>query len=428
MLELSDSRSPLADEATVARRRAMLLSLTAASSLGLAASMIYVPSIPAIAYGLHTSIAHVRLTFVGYLLAYAVGMLVLGPLSDRLGQRRTLICGLVLTAAASLICAASPTIEVLIGARVLQGIGACAGMAVGRALIRNIWGTAGAARAIGWLGIAATLTQAFSPVLGGYIQIWIGWRANFAVIAALACFAMALILRNLPSRGPAAQRVGGPGALASYCRLVTTRQFVGYALAAAGSHAGFHIFAAGAPAILIGKFGVTPEQYGTLAALPPLGFIVGSFLSNRLTGRRGINGMIKIGSAVLLPAGLIMLALAALRVFTPFAVIGPMILVCCGSGLITPNAMAGSLGVNPRIVGAASGLCAFVQVTGAAGATAALSFGPSGSQLVLSLIIAFAGLFCVTSFGALMRSPSVPAEVEGALADARVSSSAASPS
>ncbi len=72
--------------------------------------------------------------------------------------------------------------------------------------------------------------------------------------------------------------------LASYRTLIGTRRFLGYALAAAGAHAGFHIFAAGAPAVLIGSFGVSPAQYGYYAALPPLGFLVGSFVSNRLTG------------------------------------------------------------------------------------------------------------------------------------------------
>ncbi len=96
MPELSEDRSLAADGFSVVRRRIVLLSLTASSSLGLVASTIYVPSVPAIAHSLHTSIARVQLTFVGYLLAFAVSMLVLGPLSDRLGRRRTVLCGLAL--------------------------------------------------------------------------------------------------------------------------------------------------------------------------------------------------------------------------------------------------------------------------------------------------------------------------------------------
>ncbi|MFZ3235074.1 MAG: multidrug effflux MFS transporter [Stellaceae bacterium] len=411
MHELPDDRPLAGDGFTVIRRRIVLLSLTASSALGLVASTIYVPSVPAIARGLHTSVAHVQLTFVGYLLAFAISMLVLGPLSDRFGRRRTVLCGLALSAVASIICALSPTIEILIAARVLQGIGACAGLVVGRALTREIWGPAAAAQVIAGRAIAATLMQACAPVVGGYLQAWIGWRANFAAVAALACLAMVLMVCFVPARGPALHPSAGiRGIAASYRALIATRRFIAYAFAAAGAHAGFHIFAAGAPAVLIGKFGVTPELYGYYAALPPLGFLVGSFFSSRLTVRRGVNGMIRIGSAVLIPAGLVMLALAMFHVPSPFAVVGPMIFVCCGSGLITPNATAGSLGVNPQIVGAASGLGSFIQMSGAAAATAALSLGPSGSPLALAAVIAFAGLFCVTSFGSLMQADEAPGE------------------
>ena len=112
------------------RRRALLVTLTITCSLGQIASTIYVPSIPAIASGFETSVARVQFTFVAYLVAFAASMLALGPLSDRYGRRRTMIAGLALSALGSIACAASPTIEVLIAARVLQGIGFAGGMVV----------------------------------------------------------------------------------------------------------------------------------------------------------------------------------------------------------------------------------------------------------------------------------------------------------
>ena len=150
--------SPLRDDGSaIPRHRILLLTLTMTSSLGMVASTIYVPSIPAIAGAFATSIAHVQLTFVGYLLAFAASMLVLGPLSDRYGRRRTIICGLALSAVSSVACAVSPTIEFLIAARVIQGIGACAGLVVGRAITREVWGREAAARVIAGRSIAATL-------------------------------------------------------------------------------------------------------------------------------------------------------------------------------------------------------------------------------------------------------------------------------
>src|SRR5437899_2287768 len=311
MPEISSDRPPRDDGFADPRRRVLLLTLTMASSLGMVASTIYVPSIPAIASALEASIARVQFTFVGYLLAFALSMLVLGPLSDRWGRRRTIIGGLVLSALSSLACALSPTIEFLIAARVVQGIGACAGLVVGRAITRELWGREAAAQVIAGRAIAATLMQALAPVLGGYLQGWFGWRANFTVIAVIACVAIALVIQYVPA-GCAAlpASVCARGMLASYRTLIGTWRFLSYALTAAGSHAGFHIFAAGAPAVLIVGLGIRPEDYGFYASLPPMGFLLGSFLSNRLTRRLGVDGLIAIGSLVLIPAGSTMVTLA----------------------------------------------------------------------------------------------------------------------
>jgi DHA1 family bicyclomycin/chloramphenicol resistance-like MFS transporter len=252
--------------------------------------------------------------------------------------------------------------------------------------------------------VAATLMQAFAPVLGGYLQGWLGWRANFAVIVIFATIAIALVICNVPgSRVRTSIPFPIRSMLASYRTLFRTRRFLAYTFTATGAHAGFHIFAAGAPAVLIIGFGVLPQDYGYYASLPPLGFLVGSFLSNRMTRALGVDAMIAIGGAVLIPAGSVMIALALLHFMSPYAIIGPMTLICCGSGLITPNAVAGSLGVNARDVGTASGLVSFIQMTGAAVATAALSLGSSGNPRVLAMVIAFAGLIAVTAFASLTQ-------------------------
>src|SRR5437667_7020854 len=198
MPELFTTRPRRDDGFTDPSRRVLLLTLTMTSSLGMVASTIYVPSIPAIASAFETSVGRVQLTFVGYLLAFAASMLVLGPLSDRYGRRRTIIWGLVLSALGSIACAVSPTIECLIAARIVQGIGACAGLVVGRAITRELWGREASAQVIAGRAIAATLMQAFAPVLGGFLQGWFGWRANFVVVALLACAATALVIRYVP--------------------------------------------------------------------------------------------------------------------------------------------------------------------------------------------------------------------------------------
>jgi MFS transporter, DHA1 family, multidrug resistance protein len=410
-------------ETIVARRWVVLSTLTMVAALGIMASTIYIPSIPAIAHGLGTSVARVQLTFVGYLVSFAIGMLAFGPVSDRYGRRPVLFCGLAVGVLASLACTLSPTIGFLIAARVAQGIGACAGLVVGRATIRDLYGRDGAAQVIAGVAIAMTLLQSFAPIPGGYLQAWFGWRANFAAVTVFAVAAAALAFRYIPeTRAPPdasaeSALAAARAMLAGYFALLGTPRFLAYALIAAGAHAGFHIFAAGAPAVLIGRFGVRPEEFGYYASLPPIGFLVGSFVSNRLTRRLGIDAMIRVGILVLVPAGLAMLALALFRATNPYAVVGPMIFVCCGSGLITPNAIAGSLGVDQRVVGSASGQASFLQMIAAAGATAALSLGVGGSPLVLACVVAFAGLSGTTAFASLMRLSPRPIGADPVLAD-----------
>jgi DHA1 family bicyclomycin/chloramphenicol resistance-like MFS transporter len=376
--------------------------LTVTSTLGMLASTIYVPSIPAIAQALDAGVGCVQLTFVGYLLAFAVGMLVLGPVSDRYGRRPTIIFGLALSALAGLACAMSPTIELLIAARVVQGIGACAGMVVGRATIRDLYGREGAAQIFAGLSVAMTLIQSFAPIPGGFLQEWVGWRANFAAVVLFAVLGLALAARYVPETRDLSAPAPDLGAmLRGYRTLLGARRFLGYALAAAGAHAGFHIFSAGAPAVLILGMGIRAEDYGFYASLPPIGFLVGSFVSNRLTPRLGVDSLIGVGSVMLVPAGAAMVALVLLHLAGPYAIVAPMVLICMGSGLITPNAAAASLGVDPKIMGAAAGLASFIQMAGAAGATAALSFGAGGNPLVLAVVIALAGLVATAAFASL---------------------------
>src|SRR5262245_48009873 len=179
-------------------RKVVLVTLTGTMTLGMLASTIYVPSIPSIAHALDTSIARVQFTFVGYLLAFAVSMLVLGPLSDRYGRRRTMVGGLMLSMISSIACAASPSIDFMIAARVVQGVGACAGIVVGRASIRDIYGREHAAQVIAGIAIAMTLIQSFAPIPGGYLDVLIGWRANFVVVAVFAVVALGLAVRYVP--------------------------------------------------------------------------------------------------------------------------------------------------------------------------------------------------------------------------------------
>lgn len=378
-----------------------LATMTLIGCFGIAASTIYVPSVPAIALALDARVAGVQLTFASYLMVFALGMPVVGPLSDRYGRRPILLGGLIFSIAGSILCAASPSLPLLIAARAIQGVGACAGLVVGRAVIRDRYPREEAARVIAGLSFAITLAQALAPVAGSHLAHWGGWRASFVAVALLAGLALALALRHLPERIQIDARPAERRTRQNYRTLVGSRRFLAYTLAATGASAGFQLFSAGGAAVLVGGLGVSAETFGYLAVLPPAGFLAGSFLARRLTRRLGVDGTIACGAGVLLVAVGAMLALALGGLVTPASIVGPMIFVCCGSGLLTPNAVAGALSVKPDIGGAASGLLSFVQLGGAAAATCLLARLDSHSAVALSGVIALCAVIGVGVYFAL---------------------------
>lgn len=375
-----------------------LTTMTLIGCFGIAASTIYVPSVPAIAAALDAPVAGVQLTFASYLMAFAVGMPIVGPLSDRYGRRPVLFGGLAFSIAGSVLCAASPSLALLIAARAVQGVGACTGLVVGRAVIRDRYPREEAARVIAGLSFAITLAQALAPVAGSHLARWGGWRASFIAVAFLAGLALVLAARHLPERIEIKPESRELRSRHSYCALAGSRRFLAYALAATGASAGFQLFSAGGAAVLVDGLGISAEAFGYLAVLPPAGFLAGSLLARQLTSRLGVDGTIACGAAVLLVAVGAMLILALERVATPVAIVGPMIFVCCGSGLLTPNAVAGALSVKPEINGAASGLLSFIQLGGAAAATCLLARLDSHSAVALSGVITFCAVVGVGSY------------------------------
>jgi DHA1 family bicyclomycin/chloramphenicol resistance-like MFS transporter len=177
---------------------AVTVLLTALVALGPLSTDLYLPSLPALTAYFGVGEAAGQLTLSAFLLGLAGGQIIYGPLSDRYGRRPVLLFGLALYAIASIVCVFAPSIQVLVIARFCQACGACVGPVLGRAVVRDVYGREGAARILSYLSAAIALAPAIGPIIGGFVETWFGWRANFIVLSLYGAAALALTFAILP--------------------------------------------------------------------------------------------------------------------------------------------------------------------------------------------------------------------------------------
>jgi DHA1 family bicyclomycin/chloramphenicol resistance-like MFS transporter len=338
------------------------------------AMTIVLPSLPAIALALKASTPTTQLVFTLYVVAFAAAQLIAGPVSDRFGRRPVLIAGLALFAVSSLICALTDNIWVLIVARIFQGAGACTGMVVTRAMIRDVYGEAHTGRILSYAAMAMGAAPAFAPVIGGYLEIWYGWRAGlwlttgYATIAFIATWALLVETR--------ARTLGG-GAMVTMIRgygvLLRTPVFLYYVVIGASLTGAFFAFVSSAPLVFIGALGVSPDILSLLIAMLPLGYVFGSFAAARLMIRLGVVRLVLFSGVcvIISTAGFLFVSLAGVR--DPTILMGPLFVMGVCHGMAAPSALAGVVSARPDLAGTAAALAGCLQV--AFGALVALGMG-----------------------------------------------------
>jgi len=247
-------------------------------ALGPLTMSMYAPAMPALARALETTPSLVQLTLTVYLAGFALAQLVYGPLSDRFGRRPVLIAGMAVFVAGSALAASAQTIGLLLAARLVQALGACAGPAIGRALVRDLYTGPQAAKVLALIGMALTLAPAVGPVLGGHLQGWFGWRSIFVVLGAFGLSVMAVVLFALAEtnshRDP---RALDPGRMArNYATLLTSGVYMGYVAIVACTLGGLLSYVAGSPFVMIDLLGLSPQAYGWLTLFTTSAYFVGA--------------------------------------------------------------------------------------------------------------------------------------------------------
>jgi DHA1 family bicyclomycin/chloramphenicol resistance-like MFS transporter len=389
----------------MASARVTLL-LAAVVGIGALSIDMFLPSLPSISREFGSRPATVQLAITLFLMAYAGSQIVFGPLSDRFGRRPMLLAGLALYLAGAVACFLAPSVEVLIAARIVQGVGAGSGPVVGRAIVRDVYPRERAARVLAVMGTAQALTPILAPILGGTLHRWFGWHSVFAVLAGFGLVFLTGCWLWVRETLPAPDLVSlHPARLAGNVRgMLRHPGFLGYVLLATLIFSGQFAFISGSAFVLIDLMHLSPDAYGFGFGLVACGIMAGSFLSARYTPRLGIRRMILSGAGVAAVAGTAMAALAAIGWASPAGVIGPMLLYAISVGLVLPNAIAGAISPFPHAAGLASAVIGFLMMTGSAGYSIAVSGFYDGTARPMTGAIALCGTAALIGYAVLLRS------------------------
>lgn len=375
---------------------ALISLLTALVAVGPLSISFYIPSMPAIGRGLEASPAAVQATITWYLVGFASAQLFLGPLSDKVGRMPVLLGGLMTYTVASIACALAPAVEVLWAARLAQGAAACAGPVIGRAIVRDLFEGPDIVRAFSFIGTAIALAPAIGPMAGGLVQVWLGWQANFLVLAVFAVTMIVIARARLgeTNRQPLPDALRPARLARIYRDLLGHRRYMGNVVPGVAAFGGLMVFTASAPFLFVRELGLSPDVFGFLTLFHVGGYAAGAFVAGRLAGRLAPHRLVIAGLVLAALAGLAMVGLAG--TLSVARVIGPFTVYTFGFGLLLPPSMAAALQPFPRVAGSASALMGFLQfsVSAATSLMAAGVYNATALPLGLSL--------CATSLGGVV--------------------------
>ena len=341
-----------------------LLTLVLAAALGPLAMNVFLPSLPGITDYFQTNTSTAQLSVSLYLATVAVMQLVFGPMSDKFGRRPVILVAFILMIMGTLICIFATSIEWFLLGRMVQAC-AAAGLVLSRAIARDLSSGASAASMIAYITMGMSLAPMIGPVIGGFLDELYGWQSSFLLTLAFGILATAMVYFDL---GETNQHKQGSfiEQFASYPELLQSRRFWGYSFTSMLASGAFFAFLGGGSLVANRVYGLSPAQYGFYFMFISMGYLIGNFISGRLSTKVGINRMM-LGGNIVAAVGL---SAAILIIFSgvdhPFAFFGFIFFVGLGNGMTLPNAMAGVVNVRPNLAGSASGLAGSMQLGGGA--------------------------------------------------------------
>ncbi|RZN13453.1 Bcr/CflA family efflux MFS transporter [Bradyrhizobium sp. Leo121] len=340
--------------------------LAALAATGTLATNILLPSLPQMAASLKVTTAAVTSAITIFLAVFALGQLIVGPISDRFGRRWPVLIGFAVFFAGSVWCSLAEDLPNLLIGRVVQAAGACATSVLSRAIARDLFTGAALARAMALIMIAMAAAPGFSPLLGGALDHYFGWRSEFVLVAAFAALGAFAYGATLGETHHSTRIPLNPLAIIStYLGLIADRRFVVPTATVSLIMGGLFAMFSAAPRILIEALHFSPIELGLFFAGTVLIVFASGWLATRLAPRFGLDRSIK---GALLAAAIGGAAMLLVSLFTPsfLPFLTAMSVFLLGMGIVNPLGVAQALSPFGEKAGAASALLGFWQMMNAA--------------------------------------------------------------
>ena len=378
----------------------ILASLTAFAPLSID---MYLPSFPQIAQDFRVPVATVELSLATFFVGLAFGQLFYGTATDRFGRKKPLYVGLTVYCISSLACAFAANIETLIILRFFQALGACGGIVIARATVRDLFDHTESARVFSLLLLVMGVAPILAPLAGGYVALVFGWHWIFAVVAVVSAVCLLAVYQFLPETRQPNPNFKLSKSFQIYGRILTDKKFLAFTLAGGLAQAGMFAYITGSPFVFIELFEIPAQSYGWVFGANALGLITVSQINGKLVR---VHNPTKILRACLFATAIFSVILIAAGVFNFgfWVVMIPIFLFVASLGMISPNATAGALSEQSENAGAASALIGSLQYGLAAIAAALVSFFNNGTQLPMTAIIGVCGIAAFLAFNLLHGS------------------------
>ena len=348
---------------------------------------MYLSGFSKIADSLHTSVAEVQITLSVYFIGLAIGQMIYGPLIDRFGRKPPLLFGLTLFIASSILIALAPNIHCFIALRLLQALGGCAGMIVGRAVVRDLFDLRGSANMLSILAIVQGLGPILAPIFGSFMLTMLPWQSVFIFTAFFGAFCLAESLFGLPETLPPEERrkVSFGQMFADYWDLATRRGFIVPALASGLAMSSLFAYISGSSFVFMHIYGVGARTYGMIFAGNAFGTIFAAQANRQLLRRYEPQQVLSAGFVlnIVVSASLVFVSSG-----TPMWVFMiPLWINVASLPLIFANAIAIAMDAGHDKGGSASAIVGLLQFLFASLASLAVSLLHNGTAYPMSCVM-----------------------------------------